>query len=102
MSGCGGIHVRILGTGVPLKLGMDPPLEVAPPLLGMGDPVGLGIYPTLKVAPPLEVAPTLVVALLLGWNIEEKARYWFSSGQKGHGAWRFPKVSRGGLLWRRH
>ena len=74
MSGCGRIWVHVLGMGVPLGLGMDPTLEVAPPLMGMGDPLGLGVDPPLEVAPPLEMAPPLVVALLLGWLMEAQAR----------------------------
>ena len=100
MSGCGGQRVDVLGMGVTLGLGMDPPLEVAPLLMRMGDPLGLVIYLPLEVAPPLEMAPPLVVASLLGWLMEARARCWFSSGQKVRGAWIFPTVARGGLLWR--
>ena len=92
MIGCGGIRVHVLGTGVPVGLGMDPPLEVAPLITGVGAPLGFGMDPPLEVAPPLElalplevappmeVAPPLVVASLLGWLMEERARCWFSSG----------------------
>ena len=101
MSRCGGIQVHVLGTGAPLGLGMDPPLEVAPPLLGMVAPLGLGMDKPLEVVPPLEVEPPLVVVPLLGWLMEARARCWFSSGRKFLGAWIFPTVARGGLLWRR-
>ena len=73
---------------------MDLPLEVAPLLLGVGAPLGLGMDTPLEVVPPLEVAP------LLGRLMEARARCWFSSGQKVRGAWIFPTVARGGLLWR--
>ena len=103
MSGCGELLVCVLGTGVPLGLGMDPPLEVELPFMGMGDPLVLGMDPPLEVEPPLgvalplEVVQTLVVASLLGWLMEARARCWFSSGQKGRGSWILLKVARGGL-----
>ena len=68
MSGCSGLRFHVLGTGVPLVLGMDPPLEVVPPLIGMGAPLGL------RLDPPLEVVPPMVVASLLGWLMEARAR----------------------------
>ena len=101
MSGCGGLRVNVMGIGAPLGLGMDPPLEVAPPLLGMGALLVLGMDPPLEVEPPLEVAPPLVVALLLGWKMEARMWCWFSIGLKGRGAWILPTVACGGLLWRR-
>ena len=84
--GCCGLRVHVLGTGDPLGLGMDPPLEVALPLIGMGSPLVLGMDTPLELAPPLEVAPPLVMALLLGWLMEARARCGFSSGRKGRGA----------------
>ena len=95
MSGCGVIWVDVMGTGAPLGLGMDPPLEVAPPLMGMVAPLGMGMDP------PLKLAPHLVVASLLGWLMGSRSRCWFSSGRKGHRAWILPTVARGGLSWRR-
>ena len=53
MSRCGGIRVRVLGTGVPLGLEMDPHLDVAPPLMGMSAILVLGMDPTLEVTPPI-------------------------------------------------
>ena len=107
VSGHGGLRVHLLGMGAPLGWVMDPPLEVAPPLLGLDAPLGLGmdppldVAPPLEVVPPLEVAPPLVVAPLLGWLMEAQARFWFSSGQKGRGAWILWAVTCGGFLWRR-
>ena len=83
------------GGGCSLGMGMDPPLEVAPPLMGMGSPLGLGMDP------PLEVAPPLVVESLLVWLMEARARCWFSSGQKGRRYWTFPTFARGGFSWKR-
>ena len=106
MDPAGGLRVHVLGTVVSLVLGMDPNLEVAPPLMGMDDTLGLGMDPSLEVAsplevePPLEVAPPLVVASLLGWLMTARARFWFSSGLKGRRAWILPIVARDGLLWR--
>ena len=88
MRGCGGLWVHELGTGDPLGLGMDTPLEVAPPLMGVGAPLGLGmdlpleVAPRLEVATPLEVASPLVVASLLGWLMEARARCWFPMVKK--------------------